>query len=62
MTARKRLPNRRHSEPFDIEVTGRKYRVSFSRFPDGRLAMRDLSGRPFRAAWHRTRSDPEIVP
>jgi hypothetical protein len=38
MTTRQRLANRRFSETFDIEVNGRKYRVSFSRFPDGRLA------------------------
>jgi hypothetical protein len=35
---RERLPNRRVSETFEIEVTRRKYHVSFSRFPDGRLA------------------------
>jgi hypothetical protein len=39
MTAhRQRLPNRRFSETFDIELNGRKYRCSYSRFPDGRLA------------------------
>ena len=39
MTAhRERLPNRRFSETFDIELNGRKYRCSYSRFPDGRLA------------------------
>jgi ribonucleoside-diphosphate reductase alpha chain len=39
MTAqRERLPQRRFSQNLDIEVNGRKYRCSFSRFPDGRLA------------------------
>jgi hypothetical protein len=38
MTKRETLASRRASENFDIEVSGRKYRVSFSRFPDGRLA------------------------
>jgi hypothetical protein len=39
MTAtRERLANRRFSETFEIDVAGRAYRVSFSRFPDGRLA------------------------
>ena len=39
MTAhRERLPNRRFSETFDIELNGRKYRCSYSQFPDGRLA------------------------
>jgi hypothetical protein len=37
VTARQRLPNRRPSETFDIDVSGRKYRCSYSRFPDGRL-------------------------
>jgi ribonucleoside-diphosphate reductase alpha chain len=38
MTSRRRLPNRRFSETFDFELNGRKYRCSFSRYPDGRLA------------------------
>jgi hypothetical protein len=38
MTERHRLPKRRASQTFDIEVAGRKYRVSFSRFLDGQLA------------------------
>ena len=38
MPARERLTNRRLSETFDIEVSGRKYRCSFSRYADGRLA------------------------
>jgi ribonucleoside-diphosphate reductase alpha chain len=39
MTAqRERLPNRRFSETFDIEVSGRKYRCTTSHFADGRLA------------------------
>jgi hypothetical protein len=39
MTAhRERLSNRRFSETLDFELNGRKYRCSFSRYPDGRLA------------------------
>jgi hypothetical protein len=39
MTAvRERLPDRRLSEHFDIDVNGRRYRCSISRYPDGRLA------------------------
>lgn len=38
MSERERLPNRRASESLEIEIAGRKYRVSFSRFADGRLA------------------------
>jgi hypothetical protein len=36
--ARERLPNRRLSEHFEIDVNGRRYRCSISRYPDGRLA------------------------
>jgi hypothetical protein len=36
--ARERLPNRRHSETFEIEVGGVKYRATFSKFSDGRAA------------------------
>jgi hypothetical protein len=36
--ARERLPNRRLSETFDIDVNGRRYRCSVSHYPDGRIA------------------------
>jgi hypothetical protein len=36
--ARERLPNRRASETFDIEVSGRKYRCAVSPYADGRIA------------------------
>jgi hypothetical protein len=38
MNTRQRLPDRRQSENFEIDVYGRKYRCSYSQFPDGRLA------------------------
>src|SRR5262245_10446208 len=38
MTARERLPNRRASEIFELEVAGLRYTVSVSRYPDGRIA------------------------
>jgi ribonucleoside-diphosphate reductase alpha chain len=38
MTARERLPNRRASVVFDLELRGLKYTASFSRFADGRVA------------------------
>jgi hypothetical protein len=41
--SRIRLPDRRPSENFEIDVNGRKYRCSYSRFPDGRLAEIFLS-------------------
>jgi hypothetical protein len=34
---RQRLPNRRASETFDVEVAGLKYTATVSRFADGRI-------------------------
>jgi hypothetical protein len=36
MSLRQRLPNRRRSETFELELNGLRYLVSFSRFGDGR--------------------------
>ena len=38
MSERRRLPNRRFSETFDIEVAGLRYKATISRFDDGELA------------------------
>jgi hypothetical protein len=38
MTARKRLPNRRASETFELDVAGLRYTATASWFHDGRLA------------------------
>ena len=38
MTSRERLPNRRWSETFTLELHGLHYLASFSRFDDGRVA------------------------
>ncbi len=38
MTARRRLPNRRASENFEVVANGLLYRVTASRFPNGDLA------------------------
>ncbi len=38
MTVRERLPNRRTSETFELEVAGLRYTCSFSRYRDGRIA------------------------
>ena len=38
MTSRERLPNRRWSETFTLELHGLHYVASFSRFDDGRVA------------------------
>jgi len=37
MSDRERLPNRRGSETFDLEVVGLRYTATVSRFPDGRI-------------------------
>jgi hypothetical protein len=38
MSGRLRLPNRRASISFDVEVAGLRYKVTASRFPNGQLA------------------------
>jgi hypothetical protein len=38
MTARTRLPNRRPSETFELEVGGLRYTCTFSRHPDGSIS------------------------
>jgi hypothetical protein len=37
MTSRARLPNRRASTSFELEIAGLRYTATFSRFPDGRV-------------------------
>ena len=43
MTARMRLPNRRASTHFEVELHGLRFIATFSRFPDGRVAEVFLS-------------------
>ena len=43
MSERQRLPNRRASETRDIEVSGRRYRATISRYADGRVGEIFLS-------------------
>jgi hypothetical protein len=43
MINRQRLPNRRISTSFDIEVSGRRYRCTTSYFTDGKLGEIFLS-------------------
>jgi hypothetical protein len=43
MIARRRLPNRRFSENFDLEFAGLKYKVTVSRFRDGTPAEAFIS-------------------
>ena len=42
-TKRERLPNRRSSETFDIEVAGVRYTATVSRFADGQIGELFLS-------------------
>ena len=51
---RERLPNRRASELFDIDVNGRRYRCTVSRYDDGRLAEIFLSN-------NKTGSDSDVA-
>jgi ribonucleoside-diphosphate reductase alpha chain len=37
MTERRRLPNRRLAETFELEVAGLKYTATVGRFPDGSI-------------------------
>jgi hypothetical protein len=43
MTARKRLPNRRHAETFELTVGGLRYVCTVGRFVDGRIGELFLS-------------------
>jgi hypothetical protein len=43
MTARRKLPNRRTSENFDLEFSGLKFKVTISRFLDGSLSEAFIS-------------------
>jgi hypothetical protein len=52
VTARRRLPNRRFSETFAVEVQGMRFTATISRFDDGQLAEVFLSN-------HRAGSDAD---
>ena len=43
MTARKRLPNRRHAETFELTVGGLRYVCTVGRLVDGRIGELFLS-------------------
>ena len=54
MSARERLPNRRPSTVFEIEVHGMNYTVSFSRFADGRAGDEIMLIKADGTAWGRS--------
>lgn len=43
MTERRRLPNRRLAETFELEVAGLRYTCTVGRFPDGSISELFLS-------------------
>ena len=53
LSIRHRLPNRRASETFNLEVQGLAYVCTFSRFPDGRISELFLSN-------HKTNSSADV--
>jgi ribonucleoside-diphosphate reductase alpha chain len=61
MSLRNRLPDRRQSENFEIDVHGRKYRCTYSRFPDGRLAEIFLSNNKSGSDSDRAARDSAVV-
>jgi ribonucleoside-diphosphate reductase alpha chain len=58
---RERLPNRRHSESFTLEVAGLKYTASFSRFADGRVGELFLSNHKSNSAADTNARDAAIT-
>jgi hypothetical protein len=61
MTARQRLPNRRASTTFQLEVAGLKYTATVSRFPDGRVAELFLSNHKSNSAADTAARDAAIT-
>lgn len=61
MTGRRRLPQRRASETFDLEVAGLAYTATISRFDDGRLGEVFLSSPKLGSAADTTARDSAIV-
>lgn len=54
MTERERLPNRRFSSTFELQVGGLRYTCTASRYPDGRIAELFLSN-------HKTNSSADTA-
>jgi ribonucleoside-diphosphate reductase alpha chain len=61
MTARRRLPNRRVAETFELEVAGLKYVCTLSRFSDGRIGELFLSNHKSNSAADTNARDAAIV-
>jgi hypothetical protein len=61
MSVRARLPNRRASEIFDLEVGGLTYTVSISRFADGRIGKLFLNNHKSNSAADTNARDSAIA-
>jgi hypothetical protein len=61
MSARKRLPNRRPAESFNLEAGGLRYTCSFGCFPDGRLGEVFLSNHKSNSSADTAARDSAIV-
>src|SRR6516165_6272532 len=60
-SVRARLPNRRASEVFDLEVGGLKYTASYSRFADGTIGELFLSNQKSNSAADTSARDSAIA-
>ena len=61
MTARRRLPNRRLAESFELEVAGLRYTCTVGRYPNGRVGEIFLSNHKFNSAADTNARDSAIV-
>ena len=61
MNERRRLPNRRHNETFELEVGGLKYTCTVGRFPDGRIGELFLSNHKSNSAADTNARDAAIT-
>jgi hypothetical protein len=59
--ARQRLPNRRHSETFELIVGGLRYTATLSRFSDGRLGELFLTNHKTNSAADQLARDAAVV-
>jgi ribonucleoside-diphosphate reductase alpha chain len=61
MTSRQRLPNRRPSISFELEIGGLKYTATVSRFDDGRIGELFLNNHKSNSAADTNARDSAIV-
>jgi hypothetical protein len=61
MTARVRLPNRRHAETFELECAGLRYTCTVGRYPDGRIGELFLNNHKSNSASDANARDAAIV-